>query len=92
MAKSKTTRRSTGSIAVPVLADTLRAAVDNFIAAGFAVHAGNLHGGLVLQFVGMLRCDACGAFVPAEFWQPDGCVNCRPAEVASTGNGDKVPA
>ena len=86
VAKSKTTRRSTGNIAVPVLADTLRAAVDNFVAAGFDVHAGNLHGGLVLQFAGILQCTVCGSFVPTDFWQSDGCVNCKPN--ASTGTGE----
>lgn len=85
MAKSTRKRQSTGNIAVPVLADTLKAAVDNFVGAGFDVRTGNMHGGLVLQFIGMLRCDACGAFVPAEFWHADGCVNCTP-EIASTGS------
>lgn len=91
VAKSKTTRRSTGTIATPILMDTLRAGIDNLIAAGFGVRAGNLHGGLVLQVQGVLRCEACGAFVPAEYWQSDGCVNCRPTvEVASTGTREET--
>lgn len=85
VAKSKTTQRSTGTLPVPVLADTLRVAIDNLIAGGFVVRAGNLHGGLVIQVEGMLRCDACGRLVPTAFWYNDGCINCMP--VASTGNG-----
>lgn len=91
--KSTTKRRTTGNIAIPILMDTIRAGIDNLVAAGYVVRAGNMHGGLVIQVESVLRCEACGSFVPAEFWQTDGCVNCRPAvEVASTGNGDKVPA
>lgn len=92
VAGSTRKRQATGNIAVPVLADTLRAAVDNFVAAGFDVRTGNLHGGLVLQFIGMLQCDKCSAFVPAEFWNADGCVVCHPelGTIASTGN--EVPA
>lgn len=92
-AKSQSKTRTTGNIAIPILMDTIRAGIDNLVAAGFVVRAGNMHGGLVIQVEGVLRCDACGAFVPAAFWQPDGCVNCRPAApVASTGNGAEVPA
>lgn len=86
--KSTTKRRTTGNIAIPILMDTIRAGIDNLMAAGFVVRAGNMHGGLVIQVEGVLRCDACGSFVPAAYWQSDGCVNCRPAEVASTGTGE----
>ena len=84
-AKSQSKTRTTGNIAIPILMDTIRAGIDNLVAAGFVVRAGNMHGGLVIQVEGVLRCDVCGRLVPTAFWYDDGCINCKP--VASTGNG-----
>lgn len=83
-------RRNTGSTAVlplPVLADTLRVTIDNFIAAGYTLLGGNVRGGFALQVLGLYQCDTCRSFVPESMLHSGGCTLCTPP--ASTGgNGD----